>query len=143
MATIVWTAAEEPPVTPELEPVDRHEARRLRSAGLTLREIGAHFGVSRQRIQQVLGRTGKGVPVHSVVIAFYTCEYCGVMFKRPRHAGPRQFCSYACRGKSQVIYDINAVAELRKAGLSQAAIARQLGISPMTVSRAVRQYEQP
>ncbi len=38
--------------------IDRELAKQLRAEGLTLREIGERFGVTKERISQVLGRPG-------------------------------------------------------------------------------------
>lgn len=39
--------------------VDVPEAKRLRAEGQTLQQIGDHFGVTRERVRQKLGNTGK------------------------------------------------------------------------------------
>lgn len=47
--------------------VDRDEAKSMRSDGATLAEIADHFGVTRQRIGQILGRTPRA----------HDCRECG------------------------------------------------------------------
>lgn len=48
----------------------RSEIHSMRETGMSYREIGAHYGISRQRVQQILGRT-HGRYRYSKVLEFY------------------------------------------------------------------------
>jgi hypothetical protein len=53
------------------------EMRQLRSEGRTLREIGAVFGVSRQRVMQILGPTGTVRRSRARTKPTRLCRHCG------------------------------------------------------------------
>lgn len=70
--------------------VDKLAARRMREEGKTLQVIGDHFGVTRQRISQVIGRT---------TIPAKDCEGCGVALPADVHH-TRRYCSDNCRKRT-------------------------------------------
>ncbi|HTE59686.1 MAG TPA: sigma factor-like helix-turn-helix DNA-binding protein [Solirubrobacteraceae bacterium] len=69
--------------------VDVERARAMRADGQTLKEIGEQFGVTRERIRQLVGS-----PLREK-----TCERCGTRFETGR-AGHR-FCSRTCAVAAQ------------------------------------------
>lgn len=79
--------------------MDRDEAQRLRDAGLTLREIGERFGISHQRVHQVLhGITSKPRPRKAPPMTARLCAQCGNEFlvtHVPR-SKERIYCSRLC-----------------------------------------------
>lgn len=125
------------------------EAQRLRDTGLTLQEIGSYFGVSRQAVHDALGNTGRGSPRHVEAMTIRVCEHCGTVFERParraRHT-PLRFCGNACAAKNRAMLTperIEKIIDLRRRGLSQRAIGKQVGVSQQAVSRALRQHAVP
>lgn len=67
--------------------VDVAEAKRLRDEGWTLVALGERYGVTRERVRQLVGPAGWN----------RTCEWCGVGY-RARNANSR-CCSHACGSK--------------------------------------------
>lgn len=63
----------------------------MRADGATLQQIGDHFGVSRERIRQVVGPP---------FLAPAACEHCGGALPETRHAS-RRFCSPRCQRNSK------------------------------------------
>jgi predicted nucleic acid-binding Zn ribbon protein len=64
------------------------EIVKLRERGWTMRQIGEFFGVSRQRVHQLLQRA------HVVVTYHRHCRRCGKAFETVR--ANRVFCSIRC-----------------------------------------------
>jgi len=56
----------------------------LRKRGLTYQEIAAHFGLSRERVSQILCRDMGG---DRFVVVTRTCRFCGRQFKARRGRG--------------------------------------------------------
>jgi len=61
--------------------MDRTEALRMRLEGRTYQEIGERFGVSRQRVQQVLSAP-KHIKELVIKRAGGKCEDCGIIIRR-------------------------------------------------------------
>lgn len=66
------------------------------------------------------------------------CAQCGCDF-RPSKAGVR-FCSHNCHDVSRELVSAEKIRHLACAGETQVAIAKELGVSRATVSRAIRKY---
>lgn len=59
----------------------------MRAAGKTLEEIGQHFGITRERVRQLVGK----IPISKA------CEGCG----SEMDSAARQFCSEECRYEAE------------------------------------------
>lgn len=66
------------------------------------------------------------------------CKQCGCEFK-PCKRGVR-FCSHSCHDLSRQVVDALKIQRLAAAGETKAEIARQLGVSYITVRRAIQKY---
>lgn len=66
------------------------------------------------------------------------CLQCGCEFK-PCKARVR-FCSHNCHDVSRELLSAEKIKQLACAGETKTEIARQLGVSLMTVRRAIRKY---
>lgn len=66
------------------------------------------------------------------------CAQCGCDFK-PSKARVR-FCSHNCHDVSRELLKAQQIKQLACAGAAKTEIARQLGVSLMTVRRAIRKY---
>lgn len=67
--------------------VDYARARKMRAEGMTLQAIGDEFGVSRERIRQIVGSPR--------INEVRSCEHCGVEFETDLHV--QRFCSTNCQ----------------------------------------------
>lgn len=128
------------------------EIVRMRADGASLLAIGRKFGVSRERVRQVLKAHGfQDIPAHR-------CEVCGVQItsgKRcrlhrkptcPSCGGPlvkRDSQCPACAGRDRRQLDYGLIAELYSLGYSIAQICKAIGCQPMTVHRILRKLEVP
>lgn len=66
------------------------------------------------------------------------CAQCGCEFK-PSKSRVR-FCSHNCHDVSRELLSAQKLQQLACAGETKVEIARQLGVSLMTVRRAIRKY---
>lgn len=66
------------------------------------------------------------------------CAQCGCDFKEWR--ARQRFCSHGCHDESRKKVNVGRLQQLVSTGETKAEIARQLGVSYMTVRRWVSQY---
>jgi hypothetical protein len=66
------------------------------------------------------------------------CAQCGCEFKASKSRV--RFCSHNCHDVSRQLLDAKKIQQLACAGEPKAEIARQLGVSLITVRRAIRKY---
>lgn len=66
------------------------------------------------------------------------CQQCGCEFRAWR--ARQRFCSHDCHDISRTVVDVTKLKQLAFSGQTKAAIARQLGVSYMTVRRAMAMY---
>lgn len=80
--------------------VRQEEMLSLRQSGLTLREIGEKYDISRERVRQIIGNTGE---LPREPIGLRQCEQCGRDIPFPKYPSAykkRRFCSHRCHSAS-------------------------------------------
>ena len=112
--------------------VEWHDkAVNLRTDGLTYREIGEKFGVTRERVRQVLKELSPELCGHIDSRQRMVCKQCGeVVLKKKRW----EFCSRRCSSKYKATHPTDREHEIfalcveaRKRGLSWRSVNKQLG----------------
>lgn len=75
----------------------------LREAGRTYQQIGDAFGITRERVRQILHQAGRSDltgPRHAAAEKpMYLCDECGEEFTPPQNHRFQPFCSPPCREK--------------------------------------------
>jgi hypothetical protein len=66
------------------------------------------------------------------------CQHCRCEFNAWR--ARQKFCSHACHDVSRTVVDVSKLQQLAFSGQTKAEMARQLGVSYMTVRRAIAMY---
>lgn len=66
------------------------------------------------------------------------CHTCKGEFKAWRSR--QKFCSHACHDMSRTMVNVARLQQLAFSGATKAAIARELGVSYMTVRRSIAAY---
>jgi len=147
----------------KFEPVSERDALLIaaRRRGMTMSEIGVEFGVSTQRVQQILsrhGESGEGVERRRVVTSA-TCAACGKEFgvkpadlrvRLKRSPTGRVYCGQRCAlsSRAQLISstgsqrklkgaDVLRAIELRTGGMTWKAIGQLFAAGPQAVQRAI------
>lgn len=119
----------------------------LYAGGATLADIARTLGANRASVRVALQRRGvyRGAePGRRRVLPDVVCSRpeCGRLF-RPRCVRHRMFCSVECDkatrdGRHKPVIDRQRVLEMHQAGMSNAAIARELGHSDTGVGYVLR-----
>ena len=80
--------------------VDKQEVIRTRqeNSGASLVEIGGRFGISRERVRQILKQAGMPTRAYYPPRPSYSCNYCGKEIKKGLHCN-RQCRHNACNVK--------------------------------------------
>ncbi len=78
-----------------------NELVKLRVSGMSLEEIGKKYNVSKQRISQLLGKTGY---INAKPILKIKCQVCSETFETKNKL--RIYCSTICSGKGRRVFDI-------------------------------------
>jgi hypothetical protein len=144
-------------------PVSERDALLIaaRRRGLTMPEIGAEFGITTQRVQQILSRHGEsGERVERRrVLTSATCAACGKEFgvkpadlrmRLKRSPTGRVYCGQRCAlsGRAQLISstgsqrklkgaDVLRAIELRTGGMTWKAVGQLFAAGPQAVQRAI------
>jgi DNA-binding transcriptional MerR regulator len=121
----------------------------MRQAGSTLEEIGSAFGITRERVRQLLLSEHPDITIQPRIRSQVACNHCDSLFS----FAPGQhdaFCSVECRTafrKSRRGWDrdrAEAILTMRNQGLAWSAIAAELtpGTGPAAF-RAALQHQIP
>lgn len=116
------------------EPDERaHEMKAMRESGKSLSYIGEHFGVSRERVRQIMLHTFPEF-LMATTSGAKECQNCGATF---RSTTPRKYCSRACRLGAMSARLINRdmavrIMNMRSQGMTWAEISNELmpGMKP-------------
>lgn len=116
----------------------------MRESGMTYETIGNHFGLTKQRIAQILNREGRfdlhdmGCKVRANKLTFgkdkvaVQCRHCGrETLSLPARAARQMFCSVGCSNRfNKQVFTMDTLADIlsrRKRGESWAKIGAAYG----------------
>jgi hypothetical protein len=76
---------------------------RLYNNGSTQESIGVCFGITRQRVQQILKKIpGYKARIKKTLFISYICRFCGKEVIKPNYYGTHKYCDRKCSDKAKI-----------------------------------------